>query len=216
MNRPLCRRFVARKRSKDEAVEEIPNRAEGLRSQCRVDAVHAYATSYIFQRRARTLKKRVQWITYIGFAVPMIVGLIVSAYGHFKSLPIIIAVAAAIGIGQATISLWAIVGGWVDGATYAATSAAANDLFAARYAELASNPPADIRSFWEQYQVLKTEYRARTDQDFQQGVREAEKHMGMRAALRKYQKACAGCGQVPVDMKATKCGVCGDFRYRIR
>jgi len=145
----------------------------------------------------------------------MIVGLLILAYGRLKSLPVIIAVAAAIGIGQAAISLWAIIGGWVDGASYAATSAPANDLLAARYTELASNPPKDLTKFQQQYQMLKIEDSSRTEQDFQQGVKEAEKHMGMRAALRKYQRECAGCGKVPVTMKATDCGICGDFRYKI-
>ena len=199
-----------------ETWARIPSDLDALRTQCWNGAFHAYATSYIFQRRARILKKRVQWITYIGFAVPMVVGLIVLAYSHLKSLPIVIAVAAALGIGQAAISLWAIVGGWVDGATYAATSAAANDHFAARYTDLAENPPANMGVFQEQYHVLRAEDRARTEQDFQQGVKEAEKHMGMRASLRKYQRECAACGVIPVSMKATDCGVCGEFRYRIR
>jgi mobilome CxxCx(11)CxxC protein len=146
----------------------------------------------------------------------MIVGLLVLAYGHLKSLPVIIAVAAAIGIGQAAISLWSIVGGWVDGAAYAASSATANDLLAAKYADLAMSPPSDFEEFQHRYELLKVEDRARTEQDFQQGVKEAEKHMGMRAALRKYQRTCVGCGQVPMDMKATDCSICGKYRYRIR
>jgi len=176
----------------------------------------AYATSYIFQRRARSLRKRVQWVTYIGFVVPMVVGLLVLAYGHLKSLPVIIAVAAAIGIGQAAISLWAIIGGWVDGSSYAAMSAPANDLLAAAYTELAWNPPEDLKEFQQQYSMLKIEDKFRTELDYQQGVKEAEKRMGMRAALRKYQTPCVACDKIPLTMKATDCGVCGDFRYKIR
>lgn len=198
------------------ASETAINEALALRMQCWDDALNSYATSYIFQRRARILKTRLQWITYIGFVVPMIVGLLVLAYGHFKSLPVIVATAAAIGIAQAAFSLWSIVGGWVDGYSYALTSSSANDLLAARYSRLASNPPEDLREFHQQYQLLAVEDSARTEQDYQQGVAETEKHMGMRAALRKYQRACAGCNEVPTTMKPTSCGVCGDYRYRIR
>jgi mobilome CxxCx(11)CxxC protein len=205
-----------RRQSRRDLKEETRARTDALRRQCWNDALNAYATSYIFQRRARALTSRVQWITYIGFVVPMIVGLLVLAYGHLNSLPIIIAVAAAIGIGQAAISLRAIVGGWVDGASYAATSATANDLLAAKYAELAANPPRDLREFEQRYRLLKVEDQARTEQDFRQGVKESEKHMGLRAALRKYQRKCVGCDQIPLDMKATDCSVCGKYRYQIR
>jgi mobilome CxxCx(11)CxxC protein len=203
-------------RRKPNVQEETRRQINSLRVQCRNDALNAYGTSYIFQRRARLLKSRVQWITYIGFVVPMVVGLLVLAYGHLESLPVIIAVAAAIGIGQAVISLWSIVGGWVDGASYAATSATANDLLATKYIELASSPPSDLAEFRHLYGLLAAEDNARTEQDFQQGVKEAEKRMGMRAALRKYQRACVGCDQTPLDMKSTDCSICGNYRYRIR
>lgn len=209
-------RFSLRRQSGHDLNGEVRTRIDALRSQCWDDALHAYATSYIFQRRARSLTKRVRSITYIGFVVPMVVGLLVLAYGHLKSLPVIIAVAAAIGIGQAAVSLWSIVGGWVDGASYAATSATANELLATKYTELASNPPGDFSGFQHRYELIRVEDNARTEQDFQQGVKEAEKHMGMRAALRKYQRECVGCGQVPIDMKATNCSVCGNYRYRIK
>jgi mobilome CxxCx(11)CxxC protein len=146
----------------------------------------------------------------------MLIGLLVLSYGHLKSIAIIIAAAAGIGIGQAVISLWSIVGGWVSGASYAATSAVSNDLLAAKYAELASDPPSDPGELKHRYELLKVEGDARTEQDFQQGVKESEKRMGMRAGLRKYQQSCIGCKEVPMDMKASDCSVCGQYRYRIR
>lgn len=210
------RRFGLRRHSDSDLNEESRAQIDGLRKQCRNNAINAYATSFIFQRRARLLTSRVQWITYVGFAVPMIVGLLVLAYGHLKSLPVIIAVSAAIGIGQAAISLWAIVGGWVSGAPYAATSATANGLLADKFAELWVNPPNDVVEVRHRYELLGVENNARTEQDYQQGVTEAEKRMGMRAALRKYQIKCVGCEEIPLDMKATECSVCGKYRYRVR
>src|ERR1022692_2656516 len=141
------RRFSLRRQSGHDADEGANKQIFALREQCRIDALMAYATSYIFQRRARSLRKRVQWVTYIGFVVPMVVGLLVLGYGHLKSLPLIIAITVAIGIGQAAVSLWAIIGGWVDGSSYAAESAPANESLAARYTELAWNPPQDLDEF---------------------------------------------------------------------
>lgn len=196
--------------------EEASGRIQRLQVECRSNAVSAYATSFIFQRRARKLTGRVNWVTYIGFAVPMIVGLLVLAYGHLKSLPVIIGVAAAIGIGQAAISLWAIVGGWVNGASYAATSANANAHLASKYAYLWWNPPSDFGEFQHRYELLEVEDNARSEQDYQQRITEAEKRMGLRAGLRKYRIECVGCKKIPDDMKSTKCAVCGKYRFRIR
>lgn len=191
------------------------NDADSVRRRCWDGALHAYATSYIFQCRARTLGARLNWITYIGFAVPMIVGFLVLSYGHFKSLPTIIAAASALGILQAVISLWSVIGGWVAGYSYATTSVAANSRLALRYEELASNPPADLSALQHEYEKIAIRDEGRQEQDYGQGVRESEKRMGMRAALRKYQRKCVACGEVPTTMKSTDCGVCGKFRYRV-
>ena len=192
------------------------NEVRAIRTQCWNNALNAYATSYIFQRRAQTLKSRLQLITYIGFAVPMIVGLLVLSYGHFKSFEVIVAVAAAIGIGQAVFSLWSIIGGWVDGYSYAVASIAENSKLANRFTELASNPPEDLSELRVEYEKLEIQDETRQEQDYQQEIKESEKRMGMRAALRKYQRRCAGCNEIPTTMKPTTCGVCGDFRYRNR
>ncbi len=204
-------------RSKTEKAEmAIVSRTLAIRTQSWNAALNAYATSYIFQRRARILRVRLQLITYAGFVVPMIVGLLVLGYGDFKSLAVVISVAAAIGICQVALSLWSIIGGWVDRFSYSLTSISANDLLAAKYTRLASSPPESFGGLQSQYEVLQAEDDARQEQDYQQAISEEEKHMGMRAALRKYQRRCAACDKIPTTMRATDCGVCGDFRYRIR
>lgn len=196
--------------------EAQADEADAVRRRCWDGALHAYATSYIFQRRARTLGTKLNWITYVGFVVPMIVGLLVLSYGHFKSLPTIIAVAAALVSAQVVVSLWSVIGGWVAGYSYAAASAAANSGLARRYEELASNPPETLSGLRQEYEKLAIRDEDRQEQDYQQAVKESEKRMGMRAALRKYQRACVVCGEVPTTMRATDCGVCGKFRYRVR
>lgn len=37
------------------------------------------------------------------------------------------------------------------------------------------------------------------------------KRKGTRAALRKFRRRCAGCGQVPVSMTPNKCDIRGNF-----
>jgi mobilome CxxCx(11)CxxC protein len=145
----------------------------------------------------------------------MLVGLLVLSYGHFKSLPTVIAVVSAFAIVQTVISLWSIIGGWVAGYSYATASAADNSRLAARYEDLASGPPDDPLAFRHDYEKLVIRDEGRQEQDYQQGVKESEKRMGLRAALRKYGRKCAGCEQVPTSMKSTDCGVCGNFRYHV-
>jgi predicted ferric reductase len=118
--------------------------------------------------------------TYIGFAVPMIVGFLVLSYGHFKSLPTIIAAASALGILQAVISLWSVIGGWVAGYSYATTSVAANSRLALRYEELASYPPEDLSAL--QYEYKKIAIR---DEDRQEQV---ERVLGQDGLLRWHRR----------------------------
>lgn len=133
-------------RSKTEKSETaIVSRTLAIRTQSWNAALNAYATSYIFQRRARILRVRLQLITYAGFVVPMIVGLLVLGYGDFKSLAVVISVAAAIGICQVALSLWSIIGGWVDRFSYSLTSISANDLLADVGVRLLVHHLADIR-----------------------------------------------------------------------
>lgn len=198
-----------------EVRQPATDEATKIRSRCWDGALSTYATSFIFQRRARTLGVKLNVITYVGFAVPMIVGLIALSYGYLKSLAVIFAVAAAFGIVQLVVSLWSVIGGWVAGYSYASTSAAANSALALKYEDLASNPPSDPTALRHEYEKLAIRDEGRQEQDYQQAVKESEKRMGMRAALRKYRRPCAGCGDVPTSMKATGCGVCGNFRYRI-
>jgi len=187
-----------------------------VRRNCWDAALQSFATSYIFERRARDLGIKLNWITYVGFIVPMIVSLLVLSYGHFDSLPTIITVASALGVGQVVVSLWSVVGDWVTRYSYATDSAAANSGLARKYEELASSPPDDISAMRYECEKLAIRDEDRQSRDYQQGVRESEKRMGMRAALRKYQRECAGCGEVPITMKATSCGVCGNFSYHVR
>ena len=50
--------------------EAKADEADAVRRRCWDGALHAYATSYIFQRRARTLGTKLNWITYVGLSSP--------------------------------------------------------------------------------------------------------------------------------------------------
>lgn len=189
-------------------------RALAIRTQCWDAAVHAYGTAFIFEHRSRVLKNLLRWLTYVGLIVPMIIGLLVLGYGEFAGLAVLVLIAIAIGIGQAVLSLWSIIGGWVDSYSYATAAIPANHLLSNKYTGLAANPPSDLRELQHEYEKLQVEDRLLQQWDYQQGIKDAEKRMGMRAALRKFRRSCAGCGEIPSIMTPGNCGVCGNFRYR--
>jgi len=187
--------------------------ANTVRTKCWDGALHAYGTSFMFQRRARILGQRLNVLTYIGFLVPVIIGGLVLAYGHFKSLPTVIAIASAFALAQTVVSLWSVVGGWVAGYSYSATSAADNARLAKRYEDLAVLPPDDLTLFRHEYEKILIRDESRQEQDYQQGVNEAEKRRGLRAAFRQYERECPGCGKQPISMEPTDCDICGNFDH---
>jgi mobilome CxxCx(11)CxxC protein len=193
--------------------EHLDDEADRYRVLCWDNAVHALGTSYVFQRRARTLKSRLTWVNYIGAAVPLIVGILVLTFGTFGALEVIVPIAGLVLLVQAVVNLWAVFGGWVDKLPYANTSAAANDALSARYQELGANPPVRIDELKHAYEKLQIADKSRRDQDLPQDILPVEQRMGMRYALRKFQRQCAGCGEVPKSMQPTDCDVCGNFKY---
>lgn len=187
-----------------------------IKSQCWNGALDAFGTSYVFHRRARILGRRLNVVTYIGFLVPIVVGGLALAYSHLKSLPTIIAVASALIIVQTVVSLWSIIGGWVASYSYSTASAADNARLAKRYEDLATRPPSDLPTFRHEYDKLAIRDEARQEQDYQQGLSDAEARRGMRAALRQYERECPGCNKAPVSMIPADCGVCGSFGLPFR
>lgn len=189
--------------------------AERYLQLCRDNAVHTLATSYIFEMRAETLKKRLLWVNYVGLAVPILVGTLVLSF-DIDSWNTIKIIAGAILVPQILINLFSLVGGWVNDLPYANTSAAANDSLSMRFDSLATAPPESPVELKQAIEKLAIEDKARRDQDTAQNIKGTEKRMGMRYALRKFGRSCAGCDLIPKSMKPTDCDVCGNFKYSDR
>lgn len=186
---------------------------DSYRKLCWDNAVNAFGTSYVFQQRAHTLKTRLQWVNYVGVAVPVVVGALVLSFGIFSLLAVVITAAGVVGVIQMTVNLWSIIGRWVEEYSYAISSIAANDSLSIRYRELAQNPPSELDALRQMYERLQIEDTMRRDQDLQHDIEDYERRMGMRAALRQFQRKCTACEQVPTSMKPSDCGVCGSFKY---
>ncbi|WP_405955583.1 mobilome CxxCx(11)CxxC protein [Streptomyces phaeochromogenes] len=182
-----------------------------LRSTCWDKALSAYGTHYIFQRRAKNLKQRIDVLNYIGVVVPLLVGGLVISFGRFELLGVAIVIAGVVGLAQISVNLWSLIKNWSDEYAYAVASAAANESLAVKYSSLAGNPPGLIADFRREFDRILVDDEARRARDIEKHLTEKELRRGMCAGLRQYQRACSSCGLVPSSVRTTSCGVCGQF-----
>lgn len=188
------------------------NTIDAIREECWNQALYCFGTSYIFETRARRLRRCLRAIVFLGIATPALLGTTVATYGPDSWLTgVLIAVTSVLGLVQVIVSVWALVARWDDDFSYAGESQTANRSLYDKYRLLASNPPPTLVEANAQYAVISTEAQARATTDERQQITDKEKRKGMRAGLRQLKRQCLSCGKVPVSMKSTACDVCGNF-----
>ena len=180
------------------------------RRQCNDAALMCYGTAYIFENRAKSIRRKIHFLSFLGIAVPASVGAIV---GSFTLKPeifsIILFFAAILGLIQLIFSIWSLVAEWNNRLSYYLESKSSNYRLADLYEKLANITTLSDQDFSTKLGVLDVESQLRADLDNRHDVTDKEKRIGMRAGLRKYQRGCVGCGKIPTDMKPNECGVCG-------
>lgn len=180
-----------------------------IRQECWRRAVEAFGTAHIFEDRARSNRCKLRLLEFSGLAVPLLVGVAVLAFGLEAEFLDEAVTAAAIAAGlQLVVTLWALVAGWDDEFGYAKESAADNHRLSKLFAKLARTDPDDLET---QFEIRDAEYTAREQSDYQRGITEKEKRKGMRAGLRRFQRQCSACGEVPESLEPSDCSVCGNF-----
>lgn len=194
------------------AAEEIAatdDARRSLRSKCWDLAIHASGTAWIFERRARRLRRRLKILSFLGMVVPMAIGGIVLSFGTKPQiLPGFLWVAGVLGVAQLIGSVWSQIARWEDSLAYALESVTANNRLSRRFESLGEHPPADLEL---EFRILDAENQARKDLDFRHDLTPKEKRAGLRAGLRQFQRACVSCKEVPTSMSPTSCAVCGNF-----
>jgi mobilome CxxCx(11)CxxC protein len=189
--------------------KNIPPELQTLKAAAWNKALESSGTAYIFEVRARRLGKRLNYLNFLGLAVPLNVGAVVLAYGT-KAIPI----CSAIGVFQLVVFAWSLVAKWVDRYQHSVQALVSNRSLAQKYESLAKEEPAGLLDYRHRLDVLDATDSAQRAEDYQQEIREAETRMGMHAGLRQYEMECAGCHITPIRMEPTECGVCGDFPKR--
>jgi mobilome CxxCx(11)CxxC protein len=181
--------------------------SQDLLRHCGDKKFYAYGTARIFERRARRLELGRNWITYLGVAVPAVVGGGYLAFG--KDFPAILIVAAGIlGVLQLALSLWSLVAKWDDRYAYAQRAMQVHTYLFNAWDALVKRPPAD---FEVRVQHLDDEDQRQEQSDLTQNISDKEKRFAMRATLYHYGNKCARCGRQPASMTPSNCDTCGNF-----
>lgn len=177
---------------------------------CLNKELDSYGTSRVFKQRMDKLFFKRNLVTYLGVAVPALVGASALAFGTkvFEFLVYPAGVAVVIQLG---VSLWAIVAQWDGKFAYAVNAMQANLRICQSWKSLRANPPPNQQDAQDAFDLLSAEDGRQEAADLTQNIKDSEIRYGMRMSLYQYRVACAVCKLVPENPKPTDCHTCGKF-----
>ena len=185
--------------------------ADEQRRMCNDEALHCYGTAYIFEKRAASIRWKLRVLSFLGIGVPAAIGAILGTFSLKPEYAALVGIIAGmLGVTQLIFSIWSLVSHWEAGLSYYLESKSANYRLAADWSQLGNTTILTDEEFAIRLKVLEKESEIRSDLDNRHDITDAEKRMGMRAGLRKYQRPCVQCNKVPQSMKGSDCGVCGE------
>lgn len=181
------------------------------RKHCHDEILHCIGTASVYALRVRRIRRRIQFLSFLGIAVPASVGAAVASFGIAShATTVFIAVAGVLSIAQVLLSVWSLSTAWSDQLAVALEGQTANrDVAEAFQSALRDNDDATLKPESDRIDVRN---RLRSREDEKQGFTENETRAGMRHALRELKRECEGCGKVPVSLESTDCDVCGRFK----
>jgi len=183
-----------------------------LRQECWDQALFSFGYGYIFSKRAQRYRKYISLINVFGIIVPVTVGATATGYGlnsDFLKYAIILAIPLT--ILQLLFSVLMIVLKWDDQLGYSYEASKEHGNLSEEFKKIASRPPEKYEELDHQFEIVKTKFSARQEQNSKYNLREKELRKGMRYALREFKRTCYGCKTIPVSMDATDCDICGKF-----
>lgn len=189
-----------------------------LRTESWNNALHSYGTGYIYKKRASFKRKKLKALTFLGIIVPVLVGGIVTTYDNISAqyLSLIFIVAGTLSLIQLILSVFSLVYNWEDSYSYYLESSNDNFSISSEYEKLFKNFSPDyelklLKRLELDKSTVDIKYKIRSSNDNKYPLTQKENNEGMRYSLRYFKRQCKGCNIVPIDMKPTKCGVCGNF-----
>ena len=193
-------------------METQEERFNKLRTICWNNAITAFGTAYIFDKKAQRQSFYTNLLKVFGIIVPVTVGATALGYGlNSNILKLVIGLAIPLSIFQLIFSVFAVVHKWDDELAYSYEASQDLSLLSDSFRKLGNLPPENYKELDEKFEILNTRLKARTQQNSKHNIKEWELRMGMRYALREFQRPCVGCKKIPLSMESTDCDVCGKF-----
>lgn len=185
------------------------------RRSCNDAAFKCFGTAYIFEQRAVPLRIGIKILAFSSLIGPLSIGVVVLSTGASGKLFISAVVAASVlSVIQIIVSLWALVSHWSENLNYYLESKVDNYHLSDKFKDLANNTIFLDEKWRHKYEVLDTLGTMRSQADHKYDITDEEKRMGMRAALRNFQRSCVGCSEIPKSTEPTECTVCGAFKRK--
>lgn len=193
-------------------METKEERFDKLRVECWNNSLTLFGMAYIFDKRAHRHSIFSSGVKIFGIIVPVVVGATAIGYGFdSKLLKMIITVAIPLSIIQLIFSVLAVIFKWEEELAYDYEASQDMASLSSDFKALANLPPEEFDQLKQKSELLKASSDAREQQNTKHNIKEWELRMGMRYALREFQRQCAGCKKVPLSMESTDCDVCGKF-----
>jgi mobilome CxxCx(11)CxxC protein len=193
-------------------VENENNDYDNLRQDCWNDALHSFGTAYIYSKRSKKIGNLLKANNFLGIIVPVVIGGIVTSYNvSTDALGVILIIAAPISVLQLILSLLSLTNKWDDSYSYYLESTNDNGQLSNDYNNLGKYPPDNKNDLKFKKDSINVKYQIRNTSDTKYPLSDKERREGMRYSLRNFQRTCAGCNIMPIDMESTNCGVCGNF-----
>lgn len=177
--------------------------------ECREKEFYAYGTSKIFERRARTYRKYINLLAFLGIVVPASIGAVVLSFGsEWKYLSYVLVVASVIILLQLVFSIWALVAGWSGKLEVASNAVQGNVRLYNEWKALADHPDGKLEG---KVQELRRVNQEQEMNDLRQDISDKEKRYAMHESLFYYKRPCQTCGQTPKSKQASDCDMCGNY-----
>lgn len=194
------------------SLENQNNSYDTILQDCWDDSLHSFGTAYIYSKRSQVIGRYLKAVNFLGIIVPLTIGGIATSYSISpNTLNIILIVAAPFSIIQLTLSALSLNYKWDDAYSYYLESTNDNSQLSNDYKNLAKYPPDKLKEIKSKKELIDVKYIIRNTNDTKYILSPKEKREAMRYSLRNFQRSCAGCNIIPIDMISTDCGVCGKF-----
>lgn len=179
-------------------------------------AVNSWGTASVLGKRISLYSLLINVVSYIGFILPLLVGVYAIAFGvNANNLSLTIVIVSGVLAVQALASATLIFYGAEAKLKEALNSSTANKIFAVEAEELAKNVSLPENIFGTSSSLLIGKTRVQESIDERLGFTAKDRRIAARAGMKRFNLSCNGCGQIPksADAKADKsiCNDCGDF-----